>query len=46
MIQLKSSREIDIMAEGGRILGATLHLARLSPGQAAGNVIAVASGVA
>ena len=28
MIQLKSAREIDVMAEGGRILGATVQLLR------------------
>lgn len=40
MIQLKSSREIDVMAQGGRILGQTLRLvaARTVPGVTTGEL--------
>jgi methionyl aminopeptidase len=40
MIQLKSPREIEIMAQGGRILGATLRLlaSRTAPGMTTGDL--------
>lgn len=40
MIQLKSAREIDIMAQGGQILGATVEMLRASvrPGMSTGDL--------
>ena len=45
MIQLKSEREIDVMAEGGRILAATLHLLRRSvkPGMTTADLDVIAA---
>ncbi|MFI5229891.1 MAG: type I methionyl aminopeptidase [Gemmatimonadales bacterium] len=44
MIQLKSAREIDIMAEGGKILAATIELLRASvrPGLSTGELDTIA----
>lgn len=44
MIQLKSAREIDLMAQGGKILGATVeHLrAAVKPGMSTGDLDAIA----
>lgn len=44
MIQLKSAREIDLMAQGGKILGATVqHLrASVKPGMSTGELDAIA----
>ena len=44
MIQIKSAREIEIMAQGGRILGATVELLRRSvrPGISTGELDAIA----
>ena len=44
MIQLKSAREIDVMAEGGRILSATLETVRghVRPGVSTAELDAIA----
>ncbi|MEP6495474.1 MAG: type I methionyl aminopeptidase [bacterium] len=44
MIQLKSSREIDLMAQGGKILGATIELLRgaVKPGVSTGELDQIA----
>jgi methionyl aminopeptidase len=46
VIQLKSAREIDLMAQGGKILGATVeHLrAAVKPGMSTGDLDAIAEG--